>query len=93
MQLFPVAVQDFKGWIMRGVDEQLRDALVAAEPGEAEDALFNLFARFVLANFNDQIKMYRWAQSDMARHSVQLHAHSCQAMSITQALNSVCWSV
>lgn len=44
---------------MRGVDEQLRDALMAAEPGEAEDALFNLFARFVLANFNDQIKLYR----------------------------------
>ena len=58
-QLFPIAAQDFKQWIMRGVDERLRDALMAAELGEAEDALFNLFARFVLANFNDQIKTYR----------------------------------
>ena len=44
---------------MRGVDQQLLDALMAAELGEAEDALFNLFARFVLANFNDQILSYR----------------------------------
>ena len=41
------------------MDEKLRDALMAAEQGEVEDALFNLFARFVLANFNDQIKLYR----------------------------------
>ena len=58
-QLFPIALQDFRHWIMRGVDEKLRDALMAAEPGDAEDALFNLFARYVLANFNDQIKLYR----------------------------------
>ncbi len=58
-QLFPIALQDFRQWLMRGVDEQLRDALMAAELGEGEDALFNLFARFVLANFNDQIKLYR----------------------------------
>ena len=44
---------------MRGIDEQLRDALMAAEPGEAGDALFNLFARYVLANFSDEIKQYR----------------------------------
>lgn len=44
---------------MRGIDERLRDALMSAEPGEAESALFNLFARFVLANFSEQIKNYR----------------------------------
>ena len=59
MQLFPIAAQDFRTWILRGVDEQLRDALMATEPGEVNLALFNLFARYVLANFSDQIKIYR----------------------------------
>ena len=59
VQLFPIAAQDFRSWILRGVDEQLRDALMAAEPGEVNLGLFNLFARYVLANFSDQIKIYR----------------------------------
>lgn len=59
VQLFPTAASDFKSWMIRGVNEQLRDALMEAEPGEAEDALFNLFARFVLTNFSEQIKTYR----------------------------------
>lgn len=59
MQLFDKAAKNFEGWILRGIDERLRDALMSAEPGEAENALFNLFARFVLANFSEQIKNYR----------------------------------
>ena len=59
VQLFDKAARAFEGWILRGIDERLRDALMSAEPGEAENALFNLFARFVLANFSEQIKNYR----------------------------------
>ncbi len=59
MQLFDKAAKAFEGWLLRGVSELLRDALMSAEPGEADKALFSLFARFVLANFSEQIKSYR----------------------------------
>ena len=59
MQLFPVAAHNFKLWVIRGVNEELRDALLSVEPGEAEDALFKLFAEYALDRFSEEIKTYR----------------------------------
>ena len=59
VQLFPVAAHEFKLWVIRAVDEDLRDALLSVEPGEAEDALFKLFAEYVIDNFSEEIKGYR----------------------------------
>ena len=38
---------------------ELKDTLTALDPGQAEDALFGLFAPFALTTFSDQIKKYR----------------------------------
>lgn len=42
---------------------ELRDALMAAAPGEAEKELFQLFAPFALTHFSEEIKNYRWVSS------------------------------
>lgn len=59
LQLFFTASTEFSKWFGRGMSAQLKDTLMALEPGEAEDALFNLFAPFALNTFGDQIKKYR----------------------------------
>lgn len=58
-QLFPTAAADFSKWFGRGMSAELKDTLMALEPGQAEDALFGLFAPFALTTFSDQIKKYR----------------------------------
>ena len=59
VQLFPVAAADFGRWLLRGLCEELRAPLLAAEAGSAEDALFALFAPYAISNFARQIQAYR----------------------------------
>jgi hypothetical protein len=42
---------------------ELKDTLMDIEPGQAEDALFGLFAPFALTTFSDEIKNYRYGLS------------------------------
>ncbi|BDA46196.1 ATP-dependent RNA helicase SUPV3L1, mitochondrial [Coccomyxa sp. Obi] len=57
-QLFPTAAAEFSKWFGRGMSAELKDTLMEVEPGQAEDALFGLFAAFALTTFSEQIKKY-----------------------------------
>lgn len=61
-QLFPDAAWKFGQWLGAGMCEELRRALVeGAPPGEANAALFPLFAEYTLENFSAQVLEYRCA--------------------------------
>ncbi len=86
-QLFPTAAAEFSKWFGRGMSAELKDTLVEVEPGQAEDALFGLFAPFALTTFSDQIKKYRcksypcvcsWQSPHVLKHSL-LSSQICHA--------------
>ena len=48
--------------MFKAATQELVDALVAAEPGPAaEDALFGLFAEYVVQNYSAELQTYRCA--------------------------------
>ena len=50
----------FRKQLLKAATPQLRDALLAAQPGrETEDLLFPLFAEYVLAHHGAEILRYR----------------------------------
>ena len=52
----------FRKQLLKNATPELRDALLAAAPGAAtEDALFPLFAEYVLSEHGREIKRYRCA--------------------------------
>ena len=60
-KLYTAATQAFREWLLAGMDTQLRDGLLALQPGPAaQEALFPYFAQFVLDRYTDDIKAYRW---------------------------------
>ncbi|KAI7846490.1 hypothetical protein COHA_000025 [Chlorella ohadii] len=59
-KLYAEAVPQFHEWLLAGMDGQLRDALMGLQAGPAaQEALFPLFAQFVLERYTDDIKAYR----------------------------------
>ncbi len=62
-QFFRTAAAEFSKWVGRGMSAELKDTLMDIEPGQAEDALFGLFAPFALTTFSDEIKNYRYGLS------------------------------
>ena len=60
LQLFNTAVNELEDFLLRSVTPQLAGAFLANSPGRAaEDALFNLFAEYVVYNYSQELQAYR----------------------------------
>ena len=60
MQLFYQAANELEDFIFQAATQELVDPLVAAEPGPAaEDALFGLFAEYMVQNYSAELQTYR----------------------------------
>ena len=60
MQLFSMVAALFRKQLLKAATPQLRDALLAAQPGrDTEELLFPLFAEYVLAHHGAEILRYR----------------------------------
>ena len=64
LQLFYQAANELEDFIFQAATQELVDALVAAEPGPAaEDALFGLFAEYMVQNYSAELQTYRCTHS------------------------------
>ena len=60
MQLFFSATNELEAFMLKAASQELVDALVKNEPGPAaEDALFGLFAEYVVHNYSAELQAYR----------------------------------
>lgn len=60
LQLFFKTTNELEGFIFKAVTQELVDTLVANEPGLAtEDALFALYAEYVVHNYSAELQSYR----------------------------------
>jgi hypothetical protein len=60
LQLFYRATYDLEAFIYKAVTQDMVDTLVANEPGPAtEDAMFALFAGYVVHNHSAELQSYR----------------------------------
>lgn len=60
LQLFFRGASELENFMLKSATRELVDALVAAEPGPAaEDALFGLFAEYMVHNYSAELQTYR----------------------------------
>ena len=60
LQLFYRATNDLEIFIYKAVTQDMVDTLVANDPGPAtEDAMFGLFAEYVVHNHSAELQSYR----------------------------------
>lgn len=61
MQLFNEAVEALEDFLLASVTPELARAFVRNSPGKAaEDALFGLFAEYVVYNYSKELQAYRY---------------------------------
>lgn len=60
MQLFNTAIDELEDFLLQSVTPELAQTFVANSPGPAaEDALFGLFAEYVVRNYSKELQAYR----------------------------------
>ena len=60
LQLFYQAANELETFMCKAATQELVDAFVAADPGPAaEDALFGLFAEYMVQNYSAELQTYR----------------------------------
>lgn len=70
MQLFNTATDELEGFLLQSVTPELAQTFVAVSPGPAaEEALFGLFAEYVVRNYSNSLQTYRYTVIDTPSHT------------------------
>lgn len=78
-------MNELETFMFKAATQELVDALVAAEPGPAaEDALFGLFAEYMVQNYSAELQTYRCATPSAMGHYIRC-MHMCAACAACMA--------
>lgn len=77
LQLFYQATNELENFMLKAATQELVDALVGADSGPAtEDALFGLFAEYMVQNYSAELQIYR----STTHSAMGLHCLACMSV-------------